>query len=303
MIAEYGSEQCPIDILWSISPALLTRFVVNSAGKLQIIIKDIITTVEEVTLQPLFLDKYYNYGRNAAKINIKGLHIVFIDSNRDIYLLKLKAIKSTGMMQASLKLSSLVAKSNTKCYKVYRLEGANYKADTLCTDARHIYSLTTNGTIVKASLSSQSADSITTDGICTHQLHEASFNFTCVNIHLNMLVVGGHSTHTNKAILALLDAGLDLKHVAIFDSQAPCHAMHIGMHGHMPVLTVLTADMAVRVYMIIGGRFVDLPCKFDSLRSLNEFYQERSPLSFSSPFLRGPRLLAEENEQNVFGAR
>lgn len=272
----------------------------NTEGRVEVAIKEKATILTEVRLSPKYLNKYYNYGRNAVKINGAGAIVIFVDENRDLIVLNAKVQNSLSILKFQSKFSNLL--NNLSIFDVKKLAGADFKSDTLCSDGHSLYCLASNGTIVKVQLHHKSQENLQITNLTSTQLHVASHKFNSIVVHLNMLIAASFSVSAKSCRLSLLDTDLKLKDSIAFDCRDPCQVMHIGMHGHLPVLTVLTAAMAIKCFMVINSRLVALPCRFESLQALNEYYQERSPLSFSSPFARSSKLL-ERDDLNPYGAR
>lgn len=270
---------------------------ITSDGCLEITIKERITKIEGTKVAIKYMENYFNYGRNCTRITGSNDYFIFVDSDRELSVLKLdyQGIGESDIQKMKLLLFIRPKEANyKKLFEISKLQNSSFLVDTLCSSQERLYCLTVEGNIVKCDLEFP-GEQIEVANIQNKQLHLRNFIFTAITAHLNMVVVGSFNPSCKTCHMTLLDVDLHLKHQVTFKSDHPIQAMHITTINHLPILTVLTASLALKSFYCHRGQLNELKCKFENLSALSDFYQESSPLSFSSPFIRASSLIRNDD--------
>lgn len=259
-------------------------------GFLELQIKERVTPLKSVRLLHKYLGRYYNFGRNCCRVKPRSNYIVVVDEERELLAIKVcpKQFENVTVLN-KLRFSNVFKQGDESSVRLEKVEGCRFSTDVIVADHNSLWCLSADGRFVCADLT-QTFEVLEGRVRLSKQLHLPGFTFTSICVYLNMVVAAAFSPAKKKVFLALMSKRLDDRDTLEFDCEQPVHVMHISMRDYIPILSVLTAKMKLHVFAVVGGKFKPVACKFSDLAGLNYFYQERSPLSFSSPFLRAQRL-------------
>ena len=248
-ISTYGVENCPIDIMWTAMLLDDITIEIDIDGSVELTMGKSRVLIKEIHMAPKYLDRYYNYGRNATIIQGHNDMTVLLDKNGILNILHMHQTPNSSNPQVR----SIFAHSPQLGYAIYALQGVGIESQAFVMHGESIYCMSTDGVIVKARLDTRLCD---ISRVSSYRMWSVSYVFNCLAVCRNMLVVGGFDKNCGRCRLSLLDTDLNLRHTTTFDSHTPCHHMRIEVIDCMPILTIITASMAMISYAIVNSVFV-----------------------------------------------